>query len=150
MEIKDLDDEYVTLAQEAMEGHAQAHIPGAYWVEYFPIMKHIPSWVPGASFRKLTERYRPIVEAMIQKPFERIRNGIVRNLHISFTKHHLDDELVQIDGTAPPSVARTLITNGQDQYDGTDEQSNQEGVAMRTLAIAFAGGPLFIILQSSY
>lgn len=81
MEIKDLDDEYVTLAQEAMEGHAQAHIPGAYWVEYFPIMKHIPSWVPGANFQKLAAKYRPFVEAMVQKPFERIRNAVV-SFHI--------------------------------------------------------------------
>ena len=45
-----------------------------------------------------------------------------------------------MDGTAPPSVARTLITKIQDQCGGTDEQANQEGIAMRTLAITYAGG----------
>lgn len=80
MDIEDLDDEYVTLAQTAMEGLGKGHIPGAHWVEYFPIMKRIPSWVPGAKFQKLADEYRPIVETMVQKPFENIRKAIVSGI----------------------------------------------------------------------
>ncbi len=76
-DINDLDDEYVVIAQMAMEGQALGHIPGAYWVEYFPIMKRIPSWVPGAGFQKLADKYRPFVEDMRFKPYKDIREAVV-------------------------------------------------------------------------
>ena len=78
MDIDDLDNDYVWMAQMAMEGQAQAHVPGAYWVEYFPILKRIPSWVPGANFQKLADEYRPIVEDMVKKPYEEIHYAVVR------------------------------------------------------------------------
>ena len=78
MDINDLDDDYVKLAQLAMEGMALGRIPGAHWVEYFPIMKWIPGWVPGAGFKKLANVYKPIVEEMAQKPFMEVRDAVVR------------------------------------------------------------------------
>ena len=77
MDIEDLDDEYVKTAQMAMEGQAHGHIPGAHWVEYFPILKIIPSWVPGANFQKLADEYRPFVESMVHKPFEEMKKAVV-------------------------------------------------------------------------
>ena len=43
MDIADLDDEYVLLAQKAVEGISVATVPGVYWVEHFPFLRHIPS-----------------------------------------------------------------------------------------------------------
>ena len=30
----------------------EALIPGRYLVDYFPILRYVPSWVPGAGFKK--------------------------------------------------------------------------------------------------
>ncbi len=76
MDVDNFNDDYVKTAQMAMEGQALGHIPGAHWVEYFPIMKRIPSWVPGASFQKLADEYRPFVEGMVQKPFKEMRKAV--------------------------------------------------------------------------
>ena len=92
MDVKDLDDEYVILAQEAFDGQSRAHVPGLYWVEYFPIMKRIPSWVPGANFQKLADEYRPITQAMVQKPFDQIRSAVV-SFRISRNCYHPTDLL---------------------------------------------------------
>lgn len=83
MDVKDLDDEYVVTAQLAMEGQALGHIPGAFWVEYFPIMKRIPSWVPGARFQKLADEFRPFVENMRSKPYNEMREAVVRSFGLS-------------------------------------------------------------------
>lgn len=36
-------DEYAHLAEISLRGFSEFHIPGAYWVEYFPILRHVPS-----------------------------------------------------------------------------------------------------------
>lgn len=77
MDVFDLNDEYVCLAQEAVEGISRATVPGVYWVEHFPFLRHIPSWVPGTSSRKMTEHYKPIAETMRDKPFDQIKQAVV-------------------------------------------------------------------------
>lgn len=77
MDIRDIDDEYVKTAQMAMEGHSIAHIPGVHWVEYMPILKYIPSWVPGATFKKLVEKYRPYTKRMVSRPYQEMRKAVV-------------------------------------------------------------------------
>ena len=73
MDIRDIDDEYVKTAQMAMEGHSIAHIPGVHWVEYLPILKYIPSWVPGTQAGKLVKHYTPYSLMMRDKPFEEVQ-----------------------------------------------------------------------------
>ena len=29
-----------------------AFVPGRYWVEFFPFLRFVPAWVPGAGFQK--------------------------------------------------------------------------------------------------
>lgn len=77
MKIKDLNDDYIRLAHKGVEGLVLAVVPGAYWVEYLPILKHIPSWVPGTSGRKLAEAYRPTVEDMRNQPFDNVKAALV-------------------------------------------------------------------------
>lgn len=72
-----MDDENTRLAEMSMKGFSLAHIPGAYWVEYFPFLRYIPSWFPGARFQKIAETYKPFVEGMIQKPYEDVLRGMV-------------------------------------------------------------------------
>ena len=77
MDVKDMDDEYVMLAQLAMEGLSEGHVPGRYWVEYFPVLQHIPRWFPGTGFRKVAEKFRPYVENMTFKPFDDVIQAMV-------------------------------------------------------------------------
>ena len=77
MDIADLDDEYVLLAQKAVEGISVATVPGVYWVEHFPFLRHIPSWVPGTFSKKMAEHYKPTVETMRDKPFDKIKQDVV-------------------------------------------------------------------------
>lgn len=77
MDVDAMDDEYVLLAEMAMEGLGQSHIPGAHWVEYFPILRHVPAWFPGAKFRRIAEKFRPYVEDMVYKPYNETLQAVV-------------------------------------------------------------------------
>lgn len=80
IEVNDPDHELAVVVKEAFEGSGQGHVPGAHWIEYFPIMKYIPSWMPGANFKKLGRKYRPVVETMVHEPYQWARDAVVRTL----------------------------------------------------------------------
>ena len=46
------EDPYVDNAKKAIEGFNEAAVPGKFLVESFPVMKHIPSWFPGAGWKR--------------------------------------------------------------------------------------------------
>ncbi|KAK7691811.1 hypothetical protein QCA50_005214 [Cerrena zonata] len=77
MDISNLRDEYILLAQAAVEGISIVTVPGICWSEHFPFLRYIPTWVPWAYSKRITEYYRPIVENVVNKPFDEIKQGIV-------------------------------------------------------------------------
>ena len=77
MEIDDIKDDYVRLAQEAVYGLSVTFVPGKFWAEYFTILQYLPTWLPGTSFRKATDYYRPIVEEMRNRPYDKIQADMV-------------------------------------------------------------------------
>lgn len=85
-----MDHEYVTAAQRAIEGFSKGLIPGAYWVEYFPILRYIPSWVPGANFKKLAEEYVPHVMAATFKPYNEVKEAMVISAPYPHPRTHAD------------------------------------------------------------
>ncbi|KAH8100146.1 CyP450 monooxygenase [Cristinia sonorae] len=119
--IASMDDEYVTLAEIATDGVSQALIPGAWWIEFLPFLKHVPSWVPGTTSKKLAEKYRPHVINMINKPYEEVKVALSR-------------------GLAQPSWAATLIEENEKKYQGTEEEAKYEEIARNVTGIAYAAG----------
>lgn len=75
--IDTLDHEYVTTVQIAMEGLVKTALPGSYMVDFFPILRHIPSWVPFTGARRLADKYTPYVVASREKPFHDVQAAIV-------------------------------------------------------------------------
>ncbi|KAF9061660.1 cytochrome P450 [Rhodocollybia butyracea] len=48
-------DHYVNLADKAVKGLSQAIAHGSFLVDFAPILSYIPSWFPGATFKKKAE-----------------------------------------------------------------------------------------------
>ena len=72
-DIADMNDDYVLCAQEAMGGLSLTSVLGIYWMDYFPFLKYIPSWVPGTQAGKLVKHYTPYSLMMRDKPFEEVQ-----------------------------------------------------------------------------
>ena len=62
--VQESDDPYISIAEKVMSGVAEVAIPGSFWVDLFPILKHVPSWFPGAGFQKKAARWREAVNTM--------------------------------------------------------------------------------------
>ncbi|KAK7678460.1 hypothetical protein QCA50_018520 [Cerrena zonata] len=120
LDITDLRDEYVVMAQKALEGVSLGTVPGKFWVEFFPILRHIPSWVPGNSAGKMADHYKPIVEFMRNKPFDEIKQGMM-------------------NGNVVPSIASSLIERVY-KKSGEDYSTPIDDTLARNVAgIAYAG-----------
>jgi hypothetical protein len=76
--VQEFDDPYISIAEEALNGVAKAGIPGTFWVDFFPILKYVPSWLPGAGFQKKASRWREAINAMAEKPFRHVQEQLVQ------------------------------------------------------------------------
>ena len=77
IDVQDSDDPHILLTEEAMKGISEASIPGAFWVDFFPVLKYVPSWFPGAGFQKKAAHWSQINASMIQKPFDYVKDQLV-------------------------------------------------------------------------
>jgi len=66
-------DEYVSIADRALLGLGQAGIFGTYLVDYLPLLKYMPSWMPGATFKREAREWRKSTRKMVNLPYEMVK-----------------------------------------------------------------------------
>ncbi|RPD54269.1 cytochrome P450 [Lentinus tigrinus ALCF2SS1-6] len=64
------DDDYIHTGDRAITAFNLAFLPGRYLVETFPIMRFIPTWFPGAKFKRDAAGWRDAVLRMRNEPWE--------------------------------------------------------------------------------
>ena len=79
IDIKDSNDAYISIAEEALNGLAEAGVIGAFLVDIFPLLKHVPSWVPGAGFQKKAAHWKATNITMAEKPFQYVKEQLVQD-----------------------------------------------------------------------
>ena len=60
-----------------MGGASQAGVPGAFWVDFFPILQYVPSWFPGAGFQRKAALWKEATNTMAEKPFYHVQEQSV-------------------------------------------------------------------------
>ncbi|PPQ69882.1 hypothetical protein CVT25_005587 [Psilocybe cyanescens] len=105
IQIADTNDAYVAIAGKALEGAAMATSPGAFLVDFIPFLKHVPEWVPRASFKRRAREWRDAVTHMRNDPF----NTVVNEMK---------------SGTAPPSFVSNLLSDMESKGNVTEEDAN--------------------------
>ncbi|KAI0743770.1 cytochrome P450 [Daedaleopsis nitida] len=82
------DNEYVTQAEDTMRMVSKYTHPGAFLADMFPVLKHLPSWMP---FHQTARDGKAMIEHLVTKPFEHVKSEMKA-------------------GTAPPSLTHFLLT----------------------------------------
>ena len=78
LDIKETDDPHVKRAETTMQSILDVTGSGIYLVDIFPILRYLPSWVPGATFQKDAIVHRRFQEDFRQLPYEETIKNIVR------------------------------------------------------------------------
>ncbi|KAF9463430.1 cytochrome P450 [Collybia nuda] len=113
-ETQENNDPLVDLADTVMEQFSEATIPGAFMVDIIPALRYIPSWFPGAGFKKLVALWSSNLFEMAERP------------------HALVKQQMSM-GKASTSFASTLL--------GTDSLTSEEEFDIKWSALSlYAGG----------
>ncbi|KAI0351242.1 cytochrome P450 [Trametes cingulata] len=90
--IHSMDDEYVKIARNATVETVLAGSPGSMLVDFFPVLKHLPVWMPGAGFKRNAFKIRGLVRALMDMPYSRVKTALASgNARPSFTASLLED-----------------------------------------------------------
>ena len=73
-------DYFVKLAEDAVATLSESILPGASAVNALPILRFLPSWFPGAGFKRFANRAKALTRQMRAVPFDFVEKGMVRSL----------------------------------------------------------------------
>ncbi|KAF8815161.1 cytochrome P450 [Phlegmacium glaucopus] len=73
-------DPYILLAEAAVEPAFKALIPGTFLVDLFPILKYVPSWIPGAQFKRDAREWRRRAISLQDTPFADVKRQMTLTL----------------------------------------------------------------------
>ncbi|PCH39549.1 cytochrome P450 [Wolfiporia cocos MD-104 SS10] len=99
------EDPLLSFAEETLDYISSYGHPGAAVVDYFPLLKYIPSWMPGMGFKRYANRVRRRVGQMLDAPFQEAADSL----------------LSEAMGNATPSIAATLLEEAMSQGSLTPE-----------------------------
>ncbi len=76
--VKEVDNPYIALAEENLKGLSESTMLGNHIVDLIPPLKHLPSWFPGAGWKKEAEHYAKLSWVLRNKPFDYVKEQVVR------------------------------------------------------------------------
>ncbi|EMD33937.1 hypothetical protein CERSUDRAFT_141279 [Gelatoporia subvermispora B] len=122
------DDPLKHIAEEANRVASVAANAGVYLVDVLPVLKHIPSWMPGAKFKREAEYFRKWADALLRAPYEvvqkRIQEGglsncaaswlidafLVGEKQVPFTEHVIKGTVATMYMAGSDTTVSTLTT----------------------------------------
>ena len=60
-----------------MEQFSLSTVPGVFLVDVLPVLRYVPSWVPGAGFQRKAREWKKTVEDMTSVPYEFVKQRMV-------------------------------------------------------------------------
>lgn len=78
IKIQGFDDTYIVNIEESMNGLKIAAIPGSFLVDQIPALKYVPSWFPGAGFKKKAAYWAEVNRKVAELPFNYVAQQMVR------------------------------------------------------------------------
>ncbi|GJE96516.1 cytochrome P450 [Phanerochaete sordida] len=107
------------LADRGMRAASEVINAGVFLVDLYPPLKHLPSWMPGAGFKRQAAKWKVAVDEMFDVPYEAfkasMRNGAVPFSFLSsiFAGMGQDDDTEKMDRLAV-SLAGTIFGAASD------------------------------------
>ncbi|KAF8994704.1 cytochrome P450 [Cyathus striatus] len=118
LEVQPSNDPYIQMAEAGVQPLLEASVPGAFLVDTFPFFKYIPSWFPGAEFKRKAREWRKLARSMVDIPFAATMEAMNKGTaNPSFVMKCLDDVNMEDKNAKEEdikSVAGTLYQAGSD------------------------------------
>ncbi|KAG9090639.1 hypothetical protein FRC06_000946 [Ceratobasidium sp. 370] len=119
-EVTSCDDELVKAVESAVHRISEAALAGNFYVNTIVWLKYIPSWFPGATWKRTANAWRKEIDQMVNVPFNWAKNQIA-------------------SGTAAPSVVSQMLSQMKIGDKGHDAANNEERIRWATATLFAAG-----------
>ncbi|KAJ6466262.1 cytochrome P450 [Mycena sanguinolenta] len=112
-------DHFVALSESAVAKLSESIFPGAVAVDTFPVLRYLPSWMPGAGFQRFAAESRQLTKEMQEVPVNleygaKIRDGIDSTSVVAklFAANRYDEVAIQaVAGAAYAGGAETTVSS---------------------------------------
>ncbi|KAF7357517.1 O-methylsterigmatocystin oxidoreductase [Mycena sanguinolenta] len=106
--VQPTNDHFVALSESAVKKLSDAFFPGAVAVDTFPILRYLPSWMPGAGFQRFAAEARQLTKEMQEVPV----NFVKQNMQKLFAANRYDEVAIQaVAGVAYAGGADTTVSS---------------------------------------
>ncbi|KAJ7259499.1 cytochrome P450 [Mycena haematopus] len=75
-EVQPNNDHFVALSENVVKKLAESFFPGAVAVNTFPILRYLPSWMPGAGFKRFAAECRQLTNEMREVQFDFVKQNM--------------------------------------------------------------------------
>ncbi|KAG6836865.1 hypothetical protein H0H93_002108 [Arthromyces matolae] len=82
--VEEHNDPLVKLVDAVMNQFALASRPGAYPVNAFPSLRRLPTWFPGAGFKKTAKEWAENLIKMVEQPYNSVKSQMVSYVSCGF------------------------------------------------------------------
>lgn len=134
LNVQEKEDPNILMADNALQHLGVAVITGAFVVDYLPILKHLPRWMPGAGFRVLGDDSARDMKLLIDTPYSESRKSLVSIS--SRIANRVSHSKGQAAGRSGSAFIDRAFDRGQ-MIDGGEE----EQIVKETAAAAYLGRP---------
>ncbi|KAI0705985.1 cytochrome P450 [Cerioporus squamosus] len=108
-------DPLIRMAEEATEQAAEVAQPGAFLVDVFPFLRYVPSWFPGAGWKRKGDAYRENMNQMSGVPHQFVKDQMAAGTAIpSFTSAMLADNPTLEEEYRIQMSAASIYSGGAD------------------------------------
>ncbi|KAJ6466258.1 cytochrome P450 [Mycena sanguinolenta] len=112
-DVQPTNDHFVALSESAVTKLSESVFPGAVAVDTFPILRYLPSWMPGAGFQRFAAESRQLTKEMQEVPV----NFVKQNMRDGMDSTSVVAKLIaahRYDEVAIQAVAATAYSGGAD------------------------------------
>ncbi len=79
-EVSPTNDHFINIVNRTVEIVTATLLPGAHLVNTLPILRHLPTWFPGANFHRVAAHCRKLTHEMHTAPYEMVRKKMVSKM----------------------------------------------------------------------
>ncbi|OCH88346.1 CyP450 monooxygenase [Obba rivulosa] len=122
IQVTEKEDPHIAAAERALAASAAGFNLGAWWVDFMPFLKYVPSWMLGAGFKRMAVGCRADAAAMKYDTWKSMRVSAVQTdspytpvaVKLSERYSHLDGEAYAEEERIAQNVAGMAYAGGTD------------------------------------
>ncbi|KZT73493.1 cytochrome P450 [Daedalea quercina L-15889] len=78
--VESSNDKYIHLAERAASVTLESGDAGAMLVDFFPTLRYLPLWCPGAGFKRKAFAARKVIQELLDTPYEMVKSAMMKGI----------------------------------------------------------------------